>query len=325
MRTSSTVVAYMTLDKALTELARCICDDSDGSLLGRIRAANAELIKTQCVIEELSKLRWAVQQEEKKREKEAAKIQLSQPIEIITPKERKPLAPEILDPVEAMLKKAREALMAERMERKIDRPSYKRPTPRSSKDNETGGTDKSTKTGNRTDNKMMGKLEKSSSSTNSVDSGRCKVDGSQNPGDGRNEEAIIKASMASFVDDNRSRISRFRRDVSTARRRAFGEVAVSEVMLGLFEHSVPEWEEDRFRAELLRMALPVLQQLKSEIDMQSGSEVSPSTLEEWSKILSCMWYVRYRKRLSVWLPSEDSGEANCMDDDDSELASFSGG
>ncbi|KAF4733085.1 hypothetical protein FOZ62_018385 [Perkinsus olseni] len=116
--------------KTFNEVAHALADER--GLLGRIRAEHDELKVAESVIADIARLRAAARAAEvppvaQKKEEDTTSQQQQQSEDNV---ESPPKKDVIDDPVERMLSRAREALMAEKLERKIDRPSYKRETAR---------------------------------------------------------------------------------------------------------------------------------------------------------------------------------------------------
>ncbi|KAF4658294.1 hypothetical protein FOZ61_005721 [Perkinsus olseni] len=132
--------------KAFNEVAHALADER--GLLGRIRAEHDELKDfwsfdvaerqllnynvAESVIADLARLRAAARATEvppvaQKKEEDTTSQQQQQSEDNV---ESPPKKDVIDDPVERILSRAKEALLAEKLERKIDRPSYKRETAR---------------------------------------------------------------------------------------------------------------------------------------------------------------------------------------------------
>ncbi|KAF4699360.1 hypothetical protein FOZ62_009634, partial [Perkinsus olseni] len=119
-----------TLLKTFNEVAHALVDER--GLLGRIRAEHDELKAAESVIADIARLRAAARATEvppvaQKKEEDTTSQQQQQSEDNV---ESPPKKGVIDDPVERMLSRAKEALLAEKLERKIDRPSYKRETAR---------------------------------------------------------------------------------------------------------------------------------------------------------------------------------------------------
>ncbi|KAF4683338.1 hypothetical protein FOZ60_009333 [Perkinsus olseni] len=248
--------------KTFNEVAHALVDER--GLLGRIRAEHDELKVAESVIADIARLRAAARTTEvppvaQKKEEDTTRQQQQSEDNVESP----PKKDVIDDPVERMLSRAREALMAEKLERKIDRPSYKRETAR-----RVGKIEEAR------DSKIRGKENTKSgvpSSTARKPPERPGVSGTADPGDlkseARDEGEKSSSCLKAFIDESRIRVNRCREETEQARRRAFGHPGALE------SPPAAAWDGSKYRMELLQMCLPLLRALRDDIGKERGRRV----------------------------------------------------